>query len=207
VRCAARADERQDTPFVTIVRTMLSRFQRASPTSRSVTSGPRSTRPGRTGRSGRSGRRFRPRSSTASPSPTSPSPTRPSPPTRRTRTSTGLHGALGRPTPCVQGRPTGTVGRQIDACRWVPPLGDYRLRHPGVCGGSVRSTRRSPPVPLQSASAVGMVLGDIASESISRPHLSSARPVDVERPLPGGRGRSWLAPGLRRGRSDLAELL
>src|SRR5665811_1509428 len=35
--------------------------------------------------------------------------------------------------PCVQERPTGTV-READrrVCRWVPPPGDYRLRHPGA---------------------------------------------------------------------------
>src|SRR5665811_1656673 len=35
--------------------------------------------------------------------------------------------------PCVQERPTGTV-READrrVCRWLPPPGDYRLRHPGA---------------------------------------------------------------------------
>src|SRR5450759_1888734 len=28
--------------------------------------------------------------------------------------------------------PLARLGRQIDACRWVPPLGDYRLHHPGA---------------------------------------------------------------------------
>ena len=88
------------TPFVTIVRTMLSRFQRTPRRARgSATSGPRSTRPGRTARSRPSGRPSRPRCSTASTSPTSRRPRPRSPPTRATTTTTGSTASSSWQTP------------------------------------------------------------------------------------------------------------
>ena len=95
------------TPFVAIVRTMLSRFQRSLEELRSGTSGPRSTRPGRTARSRPSGRRSSARSSTASSSPTSRRPSARSPPTPATTTTTGsTASSTGRR------RPSGSTGRR-----------------------------------------------------------------------------------------------